>query len=142
MFGIEPAVLQAYGLGGAVLLFFIVSGIKNWFALQREKAATTAEVSLLDNLTQENNRMAGMIEHMSIQMEKLMQDNSTLLSRINALEASVRVLSVWESKALVLQAELIEKDQTVNKLRATVAEQALLIERINTRGKNEVQTDR
>lgn len=135
MFSIPTELIASYGVVGAIALVAVLQFIRNWANTNKESAKANAEASLYKNLSAENNRMSDMLVKLTVRMDILIKDNTALLSRVASLEASVKELSVWETKAIMLQAEVVAKDKIISELNLKVAEQALLIEKICNRSK-------
>lgn len=133
---LEPGTMEllaSFGVVGTLGLLLGFGVIKNFFTTKKEVAMDEAATSLYENLVSENKRMADMLVSMGTQLNILLKDNSVLLQRVSALEASVKELSVWEAKAITLQADMHIKDQAIADLKVQVAQQALLIEKMNRR---------
>lgn len=135
MLGIPTELIASYGVVGAIALVAVFQFIKNWADTNKERVKANAEASLYQNLSAENNRMSDMLVKLTIRMDILINDNTALLKRVASLENSVKDLSVWESKAILLQTEVAAKDKIISTLNLKVAEQALMIEKLYNRGK-------
>lgn len=135
MFGIPTDLIASYGVVGAIALVAVLQFIKSWADTNKERVKANAEANLYQNLSAENNRMSEMLVNLNVRMDILIKDNTALLSRVASLEASVKELSVWESKAILLQTEVVAKDKIIAKLNLKIAEQALMIEKLCNRGK-------
>lgn len=135
MFGIPTDLIASYGVVGAIALVAVLQFIKSWADTNKERVKANAEANLYQNLSAENNRMSEMLVNLNVRMDILIKDNTALLSRVASLEASVKDLSVWESKAILLQTEVVAKDKIIAKLNLKIAEQALMIEKLCNRGK-------
>lgn len=135
MFGIPTDLIASYGVVGAIALVAVLQFIKSWADTNKERVKANAEANLYQNLSAENNRMSEMLVNLNVRMDILIKDNTALLSRVASLEASVKDLSVWESKAILLQTEVAAKDKIIAKLNLKIAEQALMIEKLCNRGK-------
>jgi hypothetical protein len=136
IFGIPSDILNmisTFGFGGVVIIMLAFAGIKKFADTNKDKAKDDAEASLYQNLSAENARMSQMLGTMTTQLNILLKDNQALLQRVTALEGSVRELSVWETKALALQEEMIKKEKIISDLNLKIAQQELLINKIDTR---------
>jgi len=135
MFSIPTELIASYGVVGAIALVAVLQFIKSWADTNKERVKANAEANLYQNLSAENNRMSEMLVKLTVRMDMLIKDNTILLDRVASLEQSVKELSVWETKALMLQADVIAKDKVIANLNLKIAEQALMIEKICNRGK-------
>jgi len=106
MFGIPTELIASYGVVGAIAIVAVLQFIRNWANTNKESAKANAEASLYQNLSAENNRMSDMLVKLTVRMDILIKDNTALLSRVASLEASVKELSVWETKANILLSSL------------------------------------
>ena len=124
-----PELIGQMGVVGALGIALGVSIIRNIFAAKKEAAIDNLEINLYENLVAENKRMSEVLANMTTQLNVILTDNTVLLQRVASLEASVKELSVWETKALELQSELINKDREISSLKLIINDQTLELEK-------------
>jgi len=103
------------GAGGTLtgIIYFIRFTRRMYYSEKKDTSIDLANQSLFENLRLENERMAGHLTLMSNQLNTLAEENRKLNAKVSELTDSVRKLVGLENENLVLQEEILRKDNII-----------------------------